>query len=283
MTQTSIIQTAAAVLLAAVSGFAQPAPVAFEVASVKPAAPITSKEGKMRVGLTVSGNRVEIHYTALAELVRIAYQVKSYQVTGPDWTESARYDVQAVMPAEATQDQMPEMLKALLAERFKLTLRHDSKEFPVYALELGKGGLKLAEVEPDETMPPVKAAAVAKKMAAADGKGSSDGGVHLDRKMTMPALAEFLGRFVDRPVVDKTETKGTFQVAMDIPMTDLMKAKVGAERRAAGDAGGQGTASEPAISGVFGIVQKLGLKLEPRKEPAELLVIEKAEKEPTGN
>jgi len=121
----------------------------FEVASVKPSAPITSKEGKERVGTMVSGSRVEINFASLAELVRIAYRVKSYQVTGLDRMVSEHFDVQAKMSDGATQDQMPEMLQTLLTQRFKLTLHRETKEHGIYALLVGRNGPKLQEADPD--------------------------------------------------------------------------------------------------------------------------------------
>src|ERR1039458_3107525 len=139
-----IYSTTLGLLLAACTAAAQTGggPLSFEVASVKPSAPITSKEGKMRVGKTISGSRVEMNYVSLADLV------KPLGVTGADWTQSDHFDVLAKMPEGATQDQMPEMLQALLSDRFKLTLRRENKEHAIYALVLGKKGLKLQETEP---------------------------------------------------------------------------------------------------------------------------------------
>jgi uncharacterized protein (TIGR03435 family) len=253
-------------LMATCAAFAQTGggEPSFEVASVKPASPITSKEGKMRVGMTVSGTRIEINFTSLAELVRIAYRVKPYQVTGAEWTESDHFDVLAKMPDGATQDRMPEMLQTLLADRFKLTLRHENKEHAVYALVVSKTGLKLSEAGPDPDPP---------------ASGAKTGGAfHMDRKMTMAAFADFLGRFVDRPVVDMTGTKETYRIAVDIPIEDLVKANAADAKRPA-----PGTASDPASSAMFGIVRKFGLSLEPRKAPMEVLVIDHAARIPTAN
>ena len=186
-----IYSTTLGLLLAACTAAAQTGggPLSFEVASVKPSAPITSKEGKMRVGKTISGSRVEMNYVSLADLVQTAYRVKPYQVTGADWTQSDHFDVLAKMPEGATQDQMPEMLQALLSDRFKLTLRRESKEHAIYALLVGKNGLKLQEAEPGPDPPAAS--------------GAKTGSVMIvNRKMTLAAFADFLARFVDRPVVD---------------------------------------------------------------------------------
>ncbi|MGA3019891.1 MAG: TIGR03435 family protein [Bryobacteraceae bacterium] len=268
-----IHSTSLGLLLAACTAVAQTGggPPSFEVASVKPSAPITSKEGKERVGRTASGSRMEINFTSLAELVRIAYRVKPYQVLGPEWTASEHFDVLARMPEGASQDQMPEMLQTLLAERFKLTLRRENKEHAVYALLVGKNGLKLQEAEPGPDPP-------------APSGAKAGGAIHIARKMTMAAFADFLARFVDRPVVDMTETKGTYQIAMDIPIEDLIKAKGAIEngpadaKRPAAD-----TASDPDGSPMFAAIARFGLKLEPRKEPMEVLVIDHADRIPTAN
>jgi uncharacterized protein (TIGR03435 family) len=256
-------------LLAACAAVAQTGggPPSFEVASVKPSAPITSKEGKERAGVTVSGARVEINFTSLAELVRIAYRVKSYQVVGPDRTVSEHFDVLAKMPEGASRDQVPEMLQTLLAERFKLTLHRESREHAVYALLVGKNGLKLPEAEPGPDPP-------------AAGGDKTNGIFRMNRKMTLAAFADLLGRFADRPVVDMTQRKEIYQFTLEIPVEDLIKAKVAAEGAMRS---GSDSASDPADSPMFGAVQKFGLKLESRKVPMEVVVIDHAEKLPTEN
>ena len=267
-----IYSTSLGLLLAASTAVAQTGggPLSFEVASIKPSAPITSKEGKMRVGMTVSGSRVEINFTSLAELVRIAYRVKSYQVAGADWTVSDHFDVLAKMPESATQEHMPEMMQAMLSERFKLTLHRESKEHAVYALLVGKNGLKLQEAEPGPDPP-----------ASSDGKNR--GAVHIDRKMTLADFADFLGRFVDRPVVDLTDLKGIYQIALDIPIEELIKVKGAADALEAAPRAGPDSASDPTSSSMFAAIQRFGLRLEQRKAPMEVLVIEHAEKIPTAN
>jgi uncharacterized protein (TIGR03435 family) len=254
----------AATAAVAQSGGAKPS---FEVASVKSSAPIVSKEGKERVGLTVSGSRVEINYMSLADLVRIAYRVKPYQVTGPGPTVSDHFDVQAKMPEGATQEQIPEMLQTLLAERFKLTLHREQKDHAIYALVVGKSGLKLQETAPVDG-------------PATSGWTKSGSAMRLDRKMTLTALADLLGRFADRPVIDMTELKGTYQISLEIPFEDLMRAKTAAEGAARG---GSDSASDPADFPLFSATQKFGLKVEPRKAPMEVLVIDHADKLPTAN
>ena len=108
--------------------------------------------------------------------------------------------------------------------------------------------------------------------------------------MTLASLADMLSRFLDRPVVDLTDLKGSYQVALDLSMEDLRNAARAAGVVAPGlDAGGGAArppgdvASDPAGLSIFAAVQQLGLKLEPRKAPLELIVIDHLEKTPTEN
>ena len=301
---------------------------AFEVATIKPAnmpSPADVMNGKMHVGMKTDAARVDIGFMSLTEMICAAYKVKQYQISGPDWMNALmggqRFDVLAKMPEGATKEQVPEMLQALLAERFKLAIHRDTKEHAVYALVVGKGGVKMkeaaAEAPPpaapekadmapgEEPAPAADANPQFKMKRNADGSGSatvhtpegnskisySASGMHMEmEKMNMETLAGMLAPFVDRPVVDKTELKGSFQVVLDLTTDDLMNVarKAGAAMPGAGAASGDaGTlpsdaASEPSGS-IFKSVQQLGLKLESRKAPVETIVIDHLEKMPTEN
>jgi uncharacterized protein (TIGR03435 family) len=122
----------------------------------------------------------------------------------------------------------------------------------------------------------------------------SDGAVHIERKMTTSALADFLSRFVDRPVIDMTELKGAYQVALDIPLAEMLR---GNNTNVAVRANINGGPADPAATKaalehlaesspgttIFTAVQKLGLKLEPRKAQMEMLVVDRADRTPTEN
>jgi len=86
-----------------------------------------------------------VHYTnmTLKDCIRAAYRVRDFQIRGPDWLNSARFEITTKLPAGASPEQIPEMMRGLLAERFGLTLQVDSKEQSVYALAIGKNGPKL--------------------------------------------------------------------------------------------------------------------------------------------
>jgi uncharacterized protein (TIGR03435 family) len=307
------LRIAAGLVLLAGALLAQtPAPApAFEVASIKPAAPLDRGQllsGQMHVGMKIDAARVDLGSMSLADLIRLAYRVKAYQVSGPDWMASERFDVLAKLPEGASSAQVPEMLQALLAERFKLAVHRESKEHAVYALVVGKNGPKLKESAPDADAPATTDDANPQVRVSGRGENTQvsisggqigtahmtvgpNGTMHLEApKMNMAAFADTLSRFFDRPVVDLTELKGTYQVAMDLSMVDLLNAARTMGIMAPGMGAGRGAAQPPADAAsdpgglsITAAVQQLGLKLEPRKVPIDFVVVDHLEKAPTDN
>jgi uncharacterized protein (TIGR03435 family) len=230
-------------------------PLAFEVAAIKPAPPLDPAKimaGKLHIGMTVNAARVDIGNLSLADLVRTAYKVKPYQVIGPDWMGAQRFDIQAKLPEGATKEQVPDMLQTLLADRFKLAIHRDTKEHAVYALVVGKNGLKMKESEVEAAPAPKPEGAPAPEDKSAmvigkgenqvrvtrntDGKGATitgpqvgqmkmsmaDGMMRMEfARMSMPKLADMLSSFVDKPVVDMTELKGDYQVILMLSMEEM--------------------------------------------------------------
>src|ERR1044071_1483854 len=91
----------------AIFGQAPAAPRVFDVATIRPAPPIDQAKGmsgQFRVGMSVDGNRVDIRFFSLADLIRTAYKVKQFQISGPDWMSTERWEVQAKLPEGATKD-----------------------------------------------------------------------------------------------------------------------------------------------------------------------------------
>ena len=298
---------------------------AFEVATVRPAPPITElmqqlQSGKAKVGMTVDANRVDMGFSSLADLIRIAYRVKPYQVQGPEWMAQQRFEIQAKIPEGVSQEQVPEMLQALLRDRFKLAARHEQKDLPVYALIVGKNGPKLtaASDAPEAPLPDSPNAislgtekGQLKMVQQGNGVVMQGGGVgtmrvsmgpsgvHMEMsRVTMESLVDTLAPMVDKPIVDMTGLKGTYQFAMDLPVEDLLAVA----QRSAAQAGIQlpigasvpvaagtpgtnpGDAATPgAGSGVFSALEKLGLKLDARKAPVDTIVVDHLEKTPTEN
>ena len=129
---------------------------AFDVASIRSAAQITPElitSGKLHIGMKIDAGRVDIGSVSLRDLVMTAYEVKPFQISGPDWMTAQRFDVLAKMPDGATKEQVPAMLRGLLEERFKLVVHRDNREQPVYSLEVAKGGPKFKEAPPESTAP----------------------------------------------------------------------------------------------------------------------------------
>jgi uncharacterized protein (TIGR03435 family) len=123
----------------------------FEVASIRPAAPYTIEDlraGKVNIGVKIDGAQADYRSVSLTTLVMLAFGVKPYQVQAADWMNSTRFDVAAKMPEGAARVDGPEMLKTLLVERFKLSFHRETRSLPIYALLVGKNGLKMNEVPP---------------------------------------------------------------------------------------------------------------------------------------
>jgi uncharacterized protein (TIGR03435 family) len=306
---------AAAFTLAVGTAFGQASagaqPLAFEVASIKPASPPDQAKvmaGQFRVGMSVDGALVDLRFMSLADLVRTAYKIKPHQLITPDWMKAVgmdgRWDIQAKLPAGTDKDQVPEMLQALLADRFKLKVHKENKEQPVYGLVVAKGGHKLKPAPPDEPAkedePKTSGNAVSVRpegngvvmKTAAGGAMKMTMGpnmtMHMEsEKVTMEQFADMVTGFVDKPVVDMTELKGKWQVALDLTMDDMRAAaaKAGMAIPAMPPAGGgaPGAASDPGGPAIFSSIQQLGLKLEPRKAPVDIVVVDSAEKKPTEN
>lgn len=239
-------------------------PLAFEVASIKPAGPLDPMavaQGKVNIGMKVDGHICRIGSLSLRDLIRTAYEVKDYQISGADSLgtplSAERFDIQATLPEGATEKQVPQMLQALLAERFKLVVHRDTKDQSVYALVVAKGGPKLKPSDPEPPAPEVpadsaEANADPKKGEMVFGQGANqvrisgnmrdgkgvtvkggpmgqmrmtmvDGKMHLEAaRMTMATLADTATSFVGRPVIDMTDLKGEYQVTLDLAMEDLI-------------------------------------------------------------
>jgi uncharacterized protein (TIGR03435 family) len=226
--------------------------------------------------------------------------------------KTTRFDIQANMPDGSNKDQMPEMLQALLADRFGMKIHKEQREDSVYALVVAKGGHKLKESPPDTDLPVEPApGAIALPNGGGqikmDRNGSAtinagergtmkmgmtpDGKMHMEfSKTTMERFAQQLTPLVDHPVFDMTELKGNFQVALDLPMETLLslaKAQgmnIPIPGPRGGGPGGAAEASDPgSTNSIFASVQQLGLKLEPRKIPVDFIIVDRAEKTPTEN
>ncbi len=288
---------AVGLLLAASAIFGQTAHSnpAFEVATVKPSPPLDMtklteqvKAGKMpRFGPHVNASQAEYTYMSLKELIAAAYTVKVYQISGPAWLTTDRFDIVAKLPDGGSKDDAPKMLQALLEERFKLAAHRDTQEHPVFALLVGKDGPKLKEspatTEPIDESAPLKPGETQmdgpngpiRTTRNADGsttinmgaKGKMTmkvdvqaGTMHMESStVTMAGFADMLTKFLQmgggggRQVVDMTGLKGNYQVALDISLAEVTAMAQAAAREEGislpiPPAGGGGENNSPAAA-----------------------------------
>lgn len=269
-------------------------------------------------GTKIDAGRVDIGFASLQSLICTAYGVKPYQVSGPDYLSSERFDILATIPAGVSPDQVPAMLQTLLADRFHLSLHRTTRPLAVYALMVGPAGAKLTPAAADAdavaaaAQARAEAARGAQTISAGDGKatvtrtaggggavnvtGGKNGlmqiqagpdGLHLvaDR-LTMPALADLLTGLMGRPVLNQTGLTGAYQVSLAVSRDDLMAvarvqaAKLGMPLPPAAAATG---APAPSGHSILEAVAKLGLKLDARDAPVDTIMVDHIDKEPTAN
>jgi uncharacterized protein (TIGR03435 family) len=292
----------------------------------------SGKRGLGTLQTNIDGARVDMGYTPLNNMIVYAYRLKPHQIVGPDWLASQAFEIHAKIPEGASKDQIPEMMQTLLAERFKLTTHRENKEQSVYAIIVSKDGHKLKEAIAESTTPADDTEKTPKSDAAKgemllsntpegqvkikqEGRGmvlsggragqtrinmGPNGALSLEiSKVTMADFADILTQLLDRPVVNMTELKGSYQVALEIPQEEIMVLAqriapkmgiplpmgIGGAGALAGAASGAGgpAASDPSGGAIFRAIQQLGLKLDSRKAPVETLVIDHIEKDPTEN
>lgn len=276
---------------------------AFEVASVRPATPRTPQSQR------ITETRLDIVNTQLRFIVMRAFRVEQFQFVGPAWLNDAYFDIHATYPAGA-QAQVPEMLQALLGERFGLVAHIEPRPVPAYELVVGKDGLKIREVESandverDFSADPRVTASTDRSSQTFDGtvrtmmiplggrtvtsRSSYDTWTTAQRtfmvdatRITMPEFAKLLTSNVDRPVVDKTGLGGVYQ----------FKVELGANQSAVRGLLSLGITKtvngtpidEPVGVSTFKAVESLGLKLEERRSPFDVLVVDKMEQVPREN
>jgi uncharacterized protein (TIGR03435 family) len=178
---------------------------------------------------------------------------------------------------QARNDRVRAMVQALLADRFKLAIRRESKEMPVYALLVAKGGPKLRRADIDEkdcpeaslnALGPVSATTPMPDVCHAFNGGMGRG--LYSRASTISDLAAYVENWTDRPLLDKTGVKGLyrFQTPGWLPM-------IASADAASVGAGSSALADRPTVFEMFG---QLGLRMEPRKDVAEVYVIDRIEK-----
>jgi uncharacterized protein (TIGR03435 family) len=266
----------------------------FEVASIKPFD--LSAQGQVLGGLRVDGAQIRAAGLSLRDLLAMAYKIKATLISGPDWTASTRFDISATLPAGTTPAQLPEMVQALLADRFQMKVHKDKKEFPIYALLVAKGGLKMKESPPSsdadkdepKTARGVTTTGAGNGINVNYGNGSSytfANNRFEAHKLTMAMFAGNLERFADRQIVEMTGLTAPYDFAFDVLPEDyramLLRSAVWAGVNLPPEARKMLDDNSPAALG--DALQQIGLKLEARKAPLDILIIDDALKTPTAN
>jgi len=221
-------------------------PLEFDVAAIHP-----SQETNMGSRIDAKNDRVTIENMNLKMIIRYAYDVRDYQISGPGILTTARYSVQAKAPPGTPNSQLYPMLQSMLVKRFKMVLKRETRETPVYALRETKDGIKVKALDAAERL----SGSGGNGQGAAGGRGGVPGMVTSSMTGTMEALANSLSRFTDRPVVDRTGLTGRYTIFLGyVPESALRDGVLG-----------------PSLDMAL---EELGLKLERIRAPMEFLEVE---------
>jgi uncharacterized protein (TIGR03435 family) len=226
--------------------------IEFDVATIKPAAPPSPNDSPPER----NPERATYKYASVKNLLMTAYGLRLHHVLGPPWIDSERYDIVAKVPAGATKEQVNVMLRNLLADRFKLSVHRETKQMPLYELVVGKSGSNLRDSDPN----------------ASGGRSIRFVGrnyVVTSPKASMVEVIQVINAFLDRPVVDKTGLTGTYYLKLTYtPDTP----------------GNRRSEPNPNDISIFTAVQEqLGLRLEAKTGPVDVLVVDQGEKTPSEN
>lgn len=241
-------------MTAVIAGIALPvlAQPQFDVATVKQSPPPTGDLYGINLGTVLNG-RVTLSNTTLSDCLRFAYGlVSNAQLSGPDWIKSkeVRFDIVAQAPPDTSREQLLLMLQALLVERLKVALHHEQRDLPFLALVVGKNGSKLR----------------AGKLDAGIAAGPQILGRIVSDRMSMSLLVSLLSRFERQIVIDQTGFSGLFGVNLQ-----WTSDRIGA------------TATDGKASIYTAVQEQLGLRLEARKGPLDVLVVDFAQRIPSDN
>lgn len=241
---------------------------AFEVASVK-VSQLNGMggEGGRKANLTAEPGSLNIRNLTFRSCVSWAYHLKDYQVTGPGWIENERYDIVAKAGTPAKEDDLRKMLQTLLAERFKLACHRETRELPVYILSVDKGGLKMkpSEGPGESSFQPVK------------------GPNRLAVTVSHTSVSQFAdllasGPLQGQPVLDETALDGSYDFSIDLGRyLDLSQGHEGDGVKSPMDR----STVENAV--ILALREQLGLRVESKKRPIDMIVVDHAEKVPTEN
>jgi uncharacterized protein (TIGR03435 family) len=231
-------------------------------------------------------------------LLRLAYDVKPYQVSAPAWIDTETYDIAAIVPAGASKMQAAEMLRELLAERFHLAVHRETRQMPIYVLVLRRGGPKLRSADPAAEEDEEKARAMGGfqrpsvtmgpdgfPQIPADARVPGSFTVALSsgeflrtklfaRHQNMDQLAATIADYLKCPVVDQTGLTGRYDFTLAFE----------SDPRETTETTQPGAPSQNAGPTIFAAVQEqLGLRLEPKRGPVEMVIVDRVDRVPTQN
>lgn len=229
-------------------------PLKFEVATLKHATG-DGRPGDIPRNMDDSPGHFAMHNVPLRYALEWAFDVKDYELSGPDWIKGPdeRYEIVGRAAGPASEAQLRLMLQSLLVERVALKTHRETRELPVYVLIPGKGAPKVKE-------------------PAADGDASLSGGGNgvLFHKQPISRLTFMMSRRMDRPVLDMTGLTGIYDFKLDIS--------------GLANFSGPPPPDDAPVGSIFSAVQTdLGLKLEATKRPISIVVIDSVNKVPTEN
>jgi uncharacterized protein (TIGR03435 family) len=249
----------------------------FEVASIKPAAP----DARGRSIRPSPGGRVTITNMPLKEMITLAWRIQPYQIVGgPPWFDSAGFDITAKAADTLKDGDIQSMLKSLLEDRFQLAHHSETRDLPIYALVLarkdGKFGPKLTETKEGSCQPfdparpaapPVPGQPLPRNCGQMQTGPRNIRAVGIEMSLVVPMLSRLLGR----TVVDKTGLKGMYDLEVEWTFDESIVMQLPADAPK--------PVSDGAGPSIFTALQEqLGLKLESRKGPVEVFVVDRAEK-----
>lgn len=219
-----------------------PSPLAFEVASVKQVDLAKPRMGKS-FGPDENGMRL---VSNLGFYIELAYGLEGVQIKGlPAWTNGQFYEIAAKTKAPSKPAEVEEMLRSLLQDRFKLVSHFETNTGPIYSLTIGKGGLKINPVSPD------------------DQSSYSAGPMSLRGVLTTSQIADQLTAYLQRTVVDNTGLNQRYRIDLKwIPDVQTQK----------------GDEAPDGVSIFTAIQEQLGMKLQSTKGLVRTLVIDHVER-----
>jgi uncharacterized protein (TIGR03435 family) len=256
----------------------------FEVASIKPGPPPDVRGMMVRTTGgpgTKDPERYNAENVSLQNLVMNAYDVKPYQITAPEWINNARFNVTAKVAAGATKEQFRQMLQNLLAERFGMKVHWETKEMPIYELVVAKGGPKLKDGEPEKPADPDQP-----RPAPPQFTTGKDGFPVLppgDQAMTIMIASGKAARRARRETMEQTASQLSFQLGRHVVDATGLKGKYDFTLYWQSEDPRNSTDGESGPTLMQAIQEQLGLKLEAKKGPVKILVVDSCTKTPAEN